>query len=84
MLVLNRKVNQRLVLGDHIELLVLRIKGNRVTLGLRAPHGVSIHRGEVQRRIEAEVRHDLPRSDRAASADRVAAREVAVDPTDRP
>ena len=75
MLVLNRKVNQRLVLGDHIELIVLRIKGNRVTLGLRAPNGVSIYRGEVQRRMEAEERHGLPSSDRAAAADLVSRNE---------
>ena len=51
MLVLSRKANQRLVLSKHIEVIVLRIRGNRVTLGFQAPHGVTIRRAEIQQRL---------------------------------
>ncbi len=51
MLVLSRKANQRLVLSEHIEVIVLRIRGNRVTLGFQAPHGVTIRRAEIPQRL---------------------------------
>jgi len=47
MLVLSRKVGQRILIGDDIELVVSRISGHRVTLGLAAPKGVHIRRGEL-------------------------------------
>jgi len=48
MLVLSRKVGQEIVVGDNIRLVVNRIMGNRVTLGISAPNDVSILRGELE------------------------------------
>lgn len=47
MLVLSRKVGQKLVVGDEITIEVVRVKGNRVTLGLAAPKDVKVLRGEL-------------------------------------
>ena len=47
MLVLSRKVGQRLVIGDNITVTVTRISGNRVTIGIEAPDDVRILRGEL-------------------------------------
>jgi carbon storage regulator CsrA len=49
MLVLSRKVGQRIHVGDEIVLEIRRISGNRVTLALDAPRGVRILRGELER-----------------------------------
>lgn len=48
MLVLSRKVGQRIVIGDNITVVVNKIQGNRVTLGIKAPDDVNIHRGELE------------------------------------
>jgi carbon storage regulator len=52
MLVLSRKTNERIIIGDDIELTVVSISGDRVKLGFNAPANVPIHREEVKRRIE--------------------------------
>ena len=48
MLVLSRKVGQKLVIGDNISIVVNQVSGKRVTLGIEAPSDVQIMRGEVQ------------------------------------
>jgi carbon storage regulator len=47
MLVLSRKEGEKLVIGDNITLVVSRISGNRVTVGIEAPMDVKIFRGEL-------------------------------------
>jgi carbon storage regulator CsrA len=49
MLVLSRKVGERIHVGDDIVLEVRRISGNRVTIALEAPRDVRILRGELER-----------------------------------
>jgi carbon storage regulator len=48
MLVLSRKVGERLVIGGNITVVVNRVAGNRVTLGIEAPDTVRIVRGELE------------------------------------
>lgn len=47
MLVLSRKEGEKLVIGENITLVVSKISGNRVTLGIEAPVDVKIFRGEL-------------------------------------
>ena len=47
MLVLSRKVNERILIGEDIELVVVQIQGDKVRIGIAAPKDVSIHRQEV-------------------------------------
>ena len=47
MLVLSRKVGETLVINGNITVKVLRIQGNRITLGIEAPSDVKILRGEL-------------------------------------
>ena len=51
MLVLTRKIGERVVIGHDIEVTVLKIQGSRVKLGIRGPADVPIHRKELQARI---------------------------------
>ena len=55
MLVLSRKVGQRIVIGDDIELTVVDVRRDRVKLAFQAPTSVSIHREEVSRRISQPI-----------------------------
>jgi carbon storage regulator CsrA len=48
MLVLSRKVGERIHVGDDIVLEVRRISGNRVTIAVEAPRDVRILRGELE------------------------------------
>jgi len=54
MLVLSRKVNEKICIGRTIEVQVLETHGDRVKLGVIGPPEVSIHREEVYRRIQNE------------------------------
>lgn len=47
MLVLSRKVNEEIVIGNNIRIKVVRLEGNRIRLGISAPEDVAIRRSEV-------------------------------------
>ena len=53
MLVLSRKCDQSLLLGDDIVVTVLGIEGDRVKLGIKAPRSVAVLRQEVYEQIQA-------------------------------
>jgi len=48
MLVLSRKVGEKIQIGDCITVIITRIAGNRVTLGVTAPKNVRIVRSELK------------------------------------
>lgn len=48
MLILSRKVGEQIVIGEGITVVVSRVQGDRVTLGLEAPPEVRILRGELR------------------------------------
>ena len=56
MLILARKLNERIVIGDDIEVSVVEIKGDQVKLGISAPRTVSVYRHEVYEAIQSENR----------------------------
>jgi len=47
MLVLSRKSNETIIIGDDIEIRVLEIKGETVRIGIEAPKSIDILRGEL-------------------------------------
>ena len=53
MLVLTRKWNESVMIGDDIEVVVAEIRGDRVRLGFNAPPEVKIYRTEVYEEITA-------------------------------
>ncbi len=52
MLVLSRKEGEKLVIGENITIVVSKISGNRVTLGIEAPRDVKVVRGELDRELK--------------------------------
>lgn len=56
MLILARKLNERIVIGDDIEISVVEIKGDQVKLGVNAPRDVKVYRHEVYEAIQEENR----------------------------
>ncbi len=51
MLVLSRKPNESIQIGDNIELRIIEVKGDTVKLGIQAPKSVDILRGELLQSI---------------------------------
>jgi carbon storage regulator CsrA len=47
MLVLSRKTQERIQIGDNVVVTVLRVKGNMVRIGIEAPKDVRVMRGEL-------------------------------------
>ena len=54
MLALARKVNESIMIGNDIEITVLEIKGDQITLGVKAPKSVPIYRKELYVQIQEE------------------------------
>ncbi len=52
MLVLTRHTDESIIIGDDIEVRVLRVNGGQVQLGIAAPRAVPVHREEVYERIK--------------------------------
>jgi carbon storage regulator len=58
MLVLSRKVNERIVIDGNIVVTVVRIRGEIVRLGVDAPRDVTVHRQEVADEIARGITRD--------------------------
>ena len=54
MLVLTRKLNESIMIGNDIEITVLAVEGEQIKLGINAPKNIDIHRKEVYLSIQQE------------------------------
>lgn len=54
MLVLSRKKDETIIIGDNIKVMVIDIRKDKVRLGIEAPRDVSVHRREVYEAIQKE------------------------------
>jgi carbon storage regulator len=59
MLVLTRKVGERIQLGDKITVTLVKISGNMVRLGIEAPPDVSVVRQELATPLAIEPANDV-------------------------
>jgi carbon storage regulator len=50
-LVLTRRKDQRIVIGDDVVITVLEVKGDSVRIGIEAPRSVQVHREEVHQQL---------------------------------
>ncbi len=54
MLILTRKVGEKIRIGEEIEISVLEIKGRQARIGIKAPSGLPVHREEVFKKIQEQ------------------------------
>lgn len=57
MLVLSRKKDEKIIIGDKITIMVIEIRGDKVRLGIEAPKEITVHRQEVYDAIKKD--HEL-------------------------
>ncbi|MFG3431268.1 MULTISPECIES: carbon storage regulator CsrA [Lysinibacillus] len=62
MLVLSRKKDESIMIGDHIEIKILAVEGEQIKIGIVAPKTVKVHRSEVFEAIQAQNREALSTS----------------------
>lgn len=61
MLVLSRKTNESIMIGDSIEVKIVDVIGRTVKLGIEAPRDVAVHRKEVYEAIKDENIQAVPK-----------------------
>jgi len=56
MLILSRKINEKIMIGEDISLTIIEIRGDQVKVGVEAPKSVKVFRQEVYEAIQNENR----------------------------
>ena len=56
MLVLSRKTNQSIIVGDNVRIVVVSVDRDQVKLGIEAPREISVHRSEIYDEIQRSNR----------------------------
>jgi carbon storage regulator len=64
MLILTRRIGEKLRIGDNTTVAVLGVNGNQVKIGVEAPRGLSVHREEIYQRIQEEGKRVAAKRDR--------------------
>jgi carbon storage regulator len=64
-LVLTRKSNQSIMIGDEIEISVLSVMGDKVRIGIQAPRSIPVYRREVYAAIQREREDEMIAADAA-------------------
>lgn len=65
MLCLTRMPDEAIVIGSDVRVVVLRVSGNKVRLGIEAPREIVVHREEIAKKIKRQGRKSLDRLDKA-------------------
>lgn len=78
MLVLTRKSNQSIMIGDDIEVSVLSVMGDKVRIGIQAPQDIPVFRTEIY----LEIHRDDPQRSTASTAPVVVTDESTAEPAD--
>ncbi|HHU62530.1 MAG: carbon storage regulator CsrA [Bacillota bacterium] len=63
MLVLTRKTDQSIMIGENIRIVVVDVRGDQVKIGIDAPRDIAVHREEVYLEIKAENRRAVLKKD---------------------
>lgn len=66
MLVLTRQINESIMIGDGIEVLVVGVRGDKIRIGIKAPTSIAVHRKEVYAEIQKQKRSQNQGSGNAA------------------
>lgn len=79
MLILARKLGQKIIIGGDIEITVVEVRGDHVRLGITAPRDVAVHRKELLDQIAAENLEAVGTAQAAACGEGILGFEVKMD-----
>jgi len=54
MLILTRRIDEKIIIDDNVTIAMLSVKGNQVRIGIDAPREIQVHREEIYQRILKE------------------------------
>ena len=54
MLILSRKIDQSIMIGDNVKIMIIDIRGDKVRVGVEAPKDIPVHREEIYTTIQKE------------------------------
>jgi carbon storage regulator len=54
MLILTRRIGEKLIIGENVTVSILAVKGNQIRVGIDAPLEVKVYREEIYQKIQAE------------------------------
>ena len=64
MLVLSRRKDESIIIGDDVEIIIVDVRGDKIRLGIKAPRSISVHRKEIYDAIQQEKsQNDSEQSD---------------------
>jgi carbon storage regulator len=75
MLILTRKADESIVIGNNIQIKVLKVQGNQVHIGIEAPKDISVYRQEIYE----QIRDENAKAVQAASGERIKQLESDLD-----
>ncbi len=59
MLVLTRRVGEKILIGDDVDVMITQIKGGNVRIGIKAPDETKIRRAEIEGKEELEASNEM-------------------------
>jgi carbon storage regulator len=65
MLVLSRKPNESIIIGDNVEVKVVEVRGEQVKLGITAPRDIPVHRKEIYEAIQKQNKNSATQTKQA-------------------
>jgi len=81
MLVLARHLNESVMIGDDVEVVVVAVQGDQVKLGIKAPRTVPVHRKEIYEEIQREnLRAAATAGDVAAAGSKLLSEKLKKNP----
>lgn len=69
MLILSRRTDESILIGDEVKITILSVKGKQVRIGITAPPDVSVHREEIYQRIQSGDTSSLQSDDEIVDND---------------
>lgn len=84
MLVLSRKINQSIMVGDNVRVVVVAVDRDQVKLGIEAPREIAVHRSEIYEEIQRANRSAAASADVPAPGPAPAIGPAALAPRKKP